>query len=724
MANRIWAGGTGLWTDATQWIGDMAPIPGDSEVVDSGTVTFPSGGSFDAATIALGSALVGAPATFIASGTAFGSNFTIDSSGADGDAALVVNGGVGDFGTINASAPGGLFTIATNAQGTSPGVLVLLDFAQLNVTGGDTVILDGAVANHGTITIGSGGTFANNGTVAQSSGAFEVESGGILAGSGVFTIGLYSSLYFQAGSAPSSQAVRFSDVGGRLLLATPSNYTGLVSNFQQGDLIDLTATVADAATYDATTDTLTVTEAGAVVATLKVQGPASGAMTVAADGSGGTLIEVPGTLTRVKYTIAGDDRAMDAPQVRSSMTTQSGAPITGAGVKIGIISNSFDASPGIGANDPANAAAIAGYLPLNAATDTSAVTVLSDAVGSGDDNEGMAMAEEIYQVSPGAQLYFASGGNTLTSFASAVSALQAAGAQVIVDDLSFYAAPFFQVAGPADTAIQTAINDGVSYFSAAGNVGDASYQAAYAPQTVTLANGKQATAEVFSNGSPYQTITLLVGVTTTIALQWALPYGSTATPLSMDLFTISGSLVAQSSVASGGAAEATLTISPTTTTQYQLAILGTLPAGTQFKYVLFGSENGGATAGGTIDDPAADAGTVFGQAMIPGVNAVGAIQSVDTPAFGATAYYTDDYSAIGPSDLLFDSSGNALATPTIESEPNFVAPVGSATTVFAPFDGTSAAAPNAAAVAALMLQADPGFRPHRSRRCWSSQPTI
>jgi subtilisin family serine protease len=42
---------------------------------------------------------------------------------------------------------------------------------------------------------------------------------------------------------------------------------------------------------------------------------------------------------------------------------------------------------------------------------------------------------------------------------------------------------------------------------------------------------------------------------------------------------------------------------------------------------------------------------------------------------------------------------------------DFVAPDGSATSVFAPFLGTSAAAPNAAAAAALMLQANPALSP-------------
>ncbi len=723
MTTRTWAGGSGLWSVSAGWLGSGVPLPGDTEVVSGGTVSIPS--SLDAATVLLGSTRPGAPAVLAAAGAVLGHNVSISSTAKAANATLSVTGSVGDFGSIEAAA-GGTFTIRTTASGADPGELVLLTRGSLDVSNGDRLVLNGTLVNHGSVTVGNGSTFVNSGAVVQSDAVFVVESGGTLTGGGTFSIGLLSSLYFLAGAAPSAQAVRFTDVGGRLLLADPATYTGIISNFQAGDLIDLTATVANSASYNAASHLLTVSENGTVVARLKVVGPASGAMTATPDGNGGTLIAVPGTLPRVSYTIAGGDRAMYADQVRASMTTPIGRPITGAGIKIGIISNSFDAIPGIGAADPANAAALAGYLPLNAATGTCAVTVLSDAAGYGYDDEGRAMAEEVHQVAPGAQLYFAAVGDTVTSFAVAIASLQAAGCQVIVDDISFVQEPFFQVAGPVDSAIGKALAAGVSYFSAAGNLGDASYQAAYTPQAVTLYNGALANAELFATGTPYQTLTLLGGVTVTIALQWAAPWASNgqrvAGLLSDGLFDSNGTLVAVSrqlgatisSPGTGSEPETLLSYTPSVTGQYQLYIQGYLAAGTLFKYVLYGTAGGGSTAGGTIDDPAANnAGTVAGHAMMPGVNAVGAINFADTPAFGTGKSYAEDYSSNGPSELLFTSSGTALATPQVDNQPQFIAPDGEATSVagFASFDGTSAAAPNAAAVAALMLQADPSLTP-------------
>jgi hypothetical protein len=230
----------------------------------------------------------------------------------------------------------------------------------------------------------------------------------------------------QAGAAPIATGVRFSDVGGRFLLADPANFYGTISNFQQGDLIDLTGIVADAATLSPS-GLLTVTEAGVGVATLDVRGPASGPLSVAPDGAGGSVIEVPGTAQRTQYTITGPARAMQADLVPAMMTLEDGTPINGAGVKIGIISDSFDSTPGIGAADPANADALAGYLPLDAATGTCSVQVLQDDSGS---DEGRAMAEIVHAIAPGAQIAFAAGGADLNSFAASVTALENAGCNI------------------------------------------------------------------------------------------------------------------------------------------------------------------------------------------------------------------------------------------------------------------------------------------------------
>jgi hypothetical protein len=707
MANLVWAGGSGSWADPAQWDGGVAPGPDDSDSIAAGTVVLAAGSSLDAQAVTL----LGA-ATFVAADATLGNRFTLDTASTS-DATFAVQGSVGTSGTLAVGA--GTLDLATTADAEAAGDLLLLDGAQVSIAAGGTLALSGMLTNFATVTVADGGTFLNDGTIAQAHAAFEVESGGTLTGGGSFAIGLFSSLYLQPGAAASGQDVTFTDVGGRLLLGDPATYSGTIEGFRLGDLIDLTTTVADSASYDAAAGLLVVQDAGATVAALHMQGAPGGPLVATGDGSGGTVIEVAGTAPRTSYTITGADRAMQANVVRDTMTTPSGVPITGAGVKVGIISNSFDSAPGTGSLDVANAAALAGYLPLNTAGTGSGVTVLGDAVGSGDDNEGLAMAEEVHQVAPGAALYFDTAEGGTGSFAGAVAALQQAGCQVIVDDVSYLNEPFFQNAGPIDAAIEAAVAAGVSYFTAAGNEAGAAYAGSYAPAVCTLPDGAPAVANIFAGGADTQTLTLIGGETTEIALQWAAPYqaGGAGGALSMTLFDAAGTQVA-TSTQDPTAPEAVLTVSPGSTTQYRLAITGPLAAGTPFKYVLFGGAGGGSGPGGTIDDPAADnAGTVIGHAMLANVNTIGAIDYADTPAFGVTAAYPAYYSALGPAQFLFDPSGATLAAPQTVTKPDLLAPEGEATSVagFAPFGGTSAASANAAGVAALMLQADPALTP-------------
>lgn len=154
--------------------------------------------------------------------------------------------------------------------------------------------------------------------------------------------------------------------------------------------------------------------------------------------------------------------------------------VDGSGIKIGVISDSFNTATTFdqfGNRDTYETDIANGYLPAG-------IQVLQD-----DNNdplatdEGRAMLQLIHAIAPGASLAFYTAGTPATDdplsfFGNAIQALKAAGANIIVDDIAFaYAFPDGLVFpmepnppdGPINQAIESVFNQGVSYFTSAGN---------------------------------------------------------------------------------------------------------------------------------------------------------------------------------------------------------------------------------------------------------------
>jgi hypothetical protein len=153
--------------------------------------------------------------------------------------------------------------------------------------------------------------------------------------------------------------------------------------------------------------------------------------------------------------------------------------LDGTGIKIGVISDSFNTSlfsfdsSGNVDNYATNIAE--GYLPPG-------IEVLRD-FPDPDPNvfdpldptdEGRALLQVIHAVAPGASLAFHAVPNDLEGFGEAIRALAAAGADIIVDDIGFFDENGLPgepepPEGPINQAITDVFNQGVAYFSAAGN---------------------------------------------------------------------------------------------------------------------------------------------------------------------------------------------------------------------------------------------------------------
>ena len=386
----------------------------------------------------------------------------------------------------------------------------------------------------------------------------------------------------------------------------------------------------------------------------------------------------------------------------SASGVSASAGLTGAGVKVGIISDSFDAL-GTAPADEAD-----GALPTS-------VDVLKDSPGGRD--EGRAMAQVVHGIAGGAQILFSAAGGSVAGLAGAIASLQAAGCSVICDDVSFSDEPFWQMGSAAEDAIASFTAAGGTYLTAASNAGpDSDYEGKFTGFAATLPGLGAVTAMNFGTAATpaaTDTLDLTAGRSTTLNLQWAQPWASidghgSAYSLAFAVYDPSGNLVKTvSGAAVGGDPVASGCFVPTVSGAYQVAVYATggAPEGGTFKIIA----NNGASTAASFAGPHGD-GSVFGHAMDPDAITVGAVAAGNAPAFGGTPV-SESFGAAGPGTLLFDQGGTPLATPQALQAVDVSGPDGIATSLPAsdldPFYGTSCATPAVAAVAALMKQANP-----------------
>jgi len=398
--------------------------------------------------------------------------------------------------------------------------------------------------------------------------------------------------------------------------------------------------------------------------------------------------------------------------------------VDGTGVTIGVLSDSFNFS-GTAAEDVAS-----GDLPsgINVLKDLPNDGSLGDIFGI---DEGRAMMQLIHDVAPGADLAFHTAAFNETDFAQGILALADAGADIIVDDIFYPTEPMFQD-GVIAQAIDTVVDQGVSYFSAAGNDARESYESAFNGSNLfePLVGGEFHDFDSGAGVDVFQSLTIPDNSGFGISFQWDSPFFSVSggagslNDLDIFLFDQSGTNILASSVNQNVGNDAVEFFSffndgSLGTDTFNLAIskVEGLDPGLM-KYILFGES--------TLNEYDTASGTVFGHPNARGAEAVGAAFYQDTPEFGVDPALLEPFSSAGPTPILFDTAGNRLANPEIRLKPEIIAADGTNTTFFPPpfldprdpegdgfpnFFGTSAAAPHAAAVAALMLDAAPDMSP-------------
>jgi hypothetical protein len=398
--------------------------------------------------------------------------------------------------------------------------------------------------------------------------------------------------------------------------------------------------------------------------------------------------------------------------------------VNGKGVKIGILSDSYNnlGTADLGVKN--------GELPGtgNPFNFKKPVQVLSDLSDSSGWDEGRAMAEIVHDAAPGSEIAFHTAFEGQADFAQGILDLAEAGCKVITDDVFYFAEPFFQD-GIIAQAVDIVKKWGVTYVSAAGNMSVRSYESEYRPTLVTPFGPSSGTAHNFSAPGDvpryYQPIFIPRGGTFVASFQWDEPFfsaGGAGSRSDLDIYLLNqaGNVVAvggDDNIAGGDPVEVFGYRNNTTSNTFFIAILKYAgPDPTRLKYIMY---DAGAFYLTTPALPGILAPTIVGHAKAEGAIATAAAWYLRTPAYGTDTPRVESFSSVGGVANYFDADGNRIA-PLIRRKPEITAPDGGNTSFFDPFGngdiaqdtdtlpnffGTSAAAPHAAGVAALMIEA-------------------
>ncbi len=374
--------------------------------------------------------------------------------------------------------------------------------------------------------------------------------------------------------------------------------------------------------------------------------------------------------------------------------------VTGAGVKIGVMSDSVD-----------------GLANAQATGNLGTVTVLPGQSGVPASGEGTAMLEIVHDLAPGAQLYYATGFSGAASMAQNILNLRAAGCDIIIDDVGYFNESPFQD-GIIAQAVNTVTAQGALFFSSASNSGNLNdgqsgvWEGDFVdggpfsfPQGNPLGN-----IHIFPGGNN-NNLAVTGGSSYDVNLFWADPLGASANDYDVFVFNNAGTAVTASSTNTQSG------------TQDPYEFVSALNVGDRIVVIKY---SGAArfihldTGRGRL--AIATSGQTRGHSAAVNALSVAAVSiatSFPNAFVGGATNPVENFSSDGPRRVFFNANGTAI-TPgnfsstggTVRQKPDIAAADGVVTSLPAggglnPFFGTSAAAPHAGAIAGLIKSYNP-----------------